>query len=555
MKKNTRTVWILVLWAGVAWLRCAIGLQQAGHDVLVVWDNRLWDSHAKLATWWVNAADHTDQRSLDMHIADTWRYGAWLCNPVMVETLVHYAPQELETLLSRWANFQYTQDWHLATRLYWPQSQARSFFSTHAVWKEIMETLAHQAKLLWVQYLEQTTITELLVNDNTLQGAIWIQHNNQPLTITASVVVLATWGYTNIYHRSSSRHHESFGDGIAMAYQAGATIQDMDFTQFHPTGLVSPIEHEWMIIKEIQRYQWAILVNQKWERFMKEYDKDNLELAPASIVCDAIMDQLRKWNTTFLDMSTSIEENIFSPQADIIPQLTKKGDLISVAPTAHFSMWGVSIDPHTCQTSVQWLYAIGECTAWLHGANRLPGNSLMECLVFGAKLAEHLSTCTIPTPTTPIDSSVIIPQDWTLSGVYIIDKIRKVMLDNASVRISAWHLISAMKTLDELEQQIETEWIKMWVDLYQTIVEHKRCNYLITLAQAVTKSMYHRLESRGSFTRVDYPESDDTYLKHSLLSYQCWKHHLTREQAQLPSIRILRALQQHPATTQYGLIE
>jgi succinate dehydrogenase / fumarate reductase flavoprotein subunit len=554
MAHHTRTVWILVIGAGVAWLRCAIELKQAWHDVVLVWDNRLWDSHAKLATGWVNAAQDT-QSSYDMHRSDTRRHGAWLCNASMVETLVTQAPQELETLITRWANFEHTQTWELATRLYGPQSQARSFFSTHAVWKEIMDTLARRAKEVDLQFLEHTTITQLIVQDGVIHGAVWINQANDYLTIHASIVVLATWGYTNMYHRSSSRNHESFGDGIAMAYLAGATLQDMEFTQFHPTWLVSPTEFEWMIVKEIQRYQWATLVNQTGERFMRHYDKHHLELASASVVCDAIMDQIRKWNTTYIDTSTCIEEHYFSHESDTIAYLTKHNPLIQVAPTAHFSMWWIAVDPDTCESSITWLYAIGECTAWLHGANRLPWNSIMESLVFGAKLAKHLGSITLKIPHSS-PSIASIPEAWTLSGVYVIDKIRKIMLDNASVRVSAWHLNSAIHLLEALEKELEDHGLKMWLDVYQTVVQHKRCQHMIALAHTITKAMQHRLESRGSFSRSDHPQSSDTYQRHSLLTFQDWKHHhLSRKDADLPSITILRALQQYSATTQYWLIE
>jgi aspartate oxidase len=218
-------------------------------------------------------------------------------------------------------------------------------------------------------------------------------------------------------------------------------------------------------------------------------------------------------------------------------------------------MWWLMVDKQTMETTISWLYAIWECTSWLHGANRLPWNSLMESLVFGSKAAQYLNTISSSTPTKNNNTNIQIPKEWTLSTIYVIDKIRKLMLNNASIGISAWHLRSAITILDDLEEQIASKWLKMWVDLYQTVVEHKRCFHLMILAKSITKAMYHRQESRGSFTRSDFPQTSDAYQKHSLLSYQKGAHHLELQEADLPSIKILRAIQEYPATTHYWLIE
>jgi succinate dehydrogenase / fumarate reductase, flavoprotein subunit len=388
----------LVIGAGAAGLRAAIELRQRGVECLVIGKQAHGDAHTRWAAGGINAALGTrdPEDSWQAHFADTMREAHHASDPVAVELLCREAPDRVHELHAWGCAFTETDDGRLEQRYFGAQTYRRTCFAGDRTGEAILETLVAQARAAGVPYRDDVFVTGLLVEGNTAGGAVGADlDRGRPLVILADAVLLAAGGAASAYRRSTSRPGENNGDAVALALQAGAVVRDMEFVQFHPTGMVWPESMRGRLVTEAVRGEGGRLFNAAGDRFMERYSPDLLELDARDVVARAIDQEIREGRGTergavFLDISHRDSAYIHERLPKLVKQLAGHGvDLtrepVEVAPTAHYSMGGVRIDPATAATSVRGLFAAGEASAGVHGANRLGGNSLAETVVFGRR--------------------------------------------------------------------------------------------------------------------------------------------------------------------------
>ena len=399
----------LVIGAGAAGARAAIGMMQEGLEPLVVSKRDHGDAHTTWARGGINAAlgnvDGDD--SWEVHAADTLDEGHYVNDPEAVEVVTKEAPKRIRELDDWGMEFSRTPDGEINQRYFGAQAYPRTCFAGDHTGESMLDTLVSKAQDLGIPYRDNVMITRLLSDGDEVYGAAgYDMEEGRFVRFLAGAVVLAAGGATAVYSRHSSREEENNGDGAALAYQAGAELMDMEFVQFHPTGMVGErYGEEWdgRLVTEAVRGDGGVLRNSEGERFMFEYsDMDRPELDARDVVARGIAKEIEEGRGTenggvYLDISGEDREYIRERLPRMYERFESLGvdiaeEPMEVAPTAHYAMGGVDFDPRTGETAVEDLYVIGETTAGVHGANRLGGNSLVETVTVGKLVGEHVAT-------------------------------------------------------------------------------------------------------------------------------------------------------------------
>ena len=401
---------VLVIGAGAAGARTAIELAERGvEDVLVLGKRNHGDAHTTWARGGINGALGTrdPEDSWEIHAADTLNEGHFLNDPGKVETVTEQMPDRLRELDEWGMDFSQTEDGGIDQRFFGAQSFRRTAFAGDHTGESMLDTLVDRAQELSVPYRENVMITKLLSDGERLHGAVGFDMEaGEFLLFNAGTVVLAAGGYAAVYNRHTSRDDENNGDGPALAYDAGAELMDMEFVQFHPTGMaVDESDPEWepwsgRLVTEAVRGEGGRLYNADRERFMERYSPDQMELDARDVVARAIAREITEERGTenggvYLDLSHRDEAFIRERLPRMYERFQDLGvdmatEPVEVAPTSHYGMGGVAVDEHG-ETSVDGLFAIGETMAGVHGANRLGGNSLAETVAFGVVAGERVA--------------------------------------------------------------------------------------------------------------------------------------------------------------------
>jgi len=502
----------LVVGAGIAGLRTAI--EAAGHrNVIIACKNSLEESNSWKAQGGIaSVLDKTD--TFESHIADTLNAGCGISDKKIVNLVVRQGPQLIEQLLRWGTNFDLING-HISTTLEGGHSHPRI---AHAHGDEtgriITETLIRKVRENPnIKIVEHFYAVDLLTNDdNDCVGIIGCDKRG-PQIIWAANTILATGGAGRLY-RETTNPEVATGDGIAMAYRAGAVLADLEFMQFHPTTLYIAGASR-ALITETLRGEGATLLDNKGRRFMKEYH-ESAELAPRDIVSRAILSQMLKTKSThvYLDVR-HFNKKHFAKRFPLISELCESfdidvsKDLIPVRPSAHYMIGGVKTDS-TAKTSIENLYACGEIAATgLHGANRLGSNSLLEGLVLG-KIAGQSASQNIKTGVSLLKHPTV---------KYQIPHSNRSRLDTADVRNSLralmWRNVGITRKTQPLKEAQEI--IKFW----QRYVMDKNfdrpagweCQNMLTVCLLMTHSAQQRAESRGVHFRSDFPNTDDEHFK------------------------------------------
>jgi len=502
----------LVVGAGIAGLRAAI--EAAEHrNVIIVCKNSLEESNTWNAQGGIaSVLDKAD--TFESHIADTVDAGCDISDEEIVDLVVRQGPGLIEQLLGWGAEFDLI-DGHIATTLEGGHSHPRV---AHAHGDEtgriITETLIRKVKENPnIKIVEHFYAIDLLTNEeNECVGIIGSDKRGLQI-IWAANTILATGGAGRFY-RETTNPEVATGDGLAMAYRAGAVLQDLEFMQFHPTTLYVAGASR-ALITEALRGEGAVLLDSKGRRFMKEYH-ESAELAPRDIVSRAILSQMLKTKSThvYLDVRNFKKEH-FAQRFPHISELCESFDidvsreLIPVRPSAHYMIGGVKTDA-SAKTSIENLYACGEAASTgLHGANRLGSNSLLEGLVFG-KTAGQFASQQIKTGVSHIRHPQIkyqIPHsDRTrLDAADVRDSLRALMWRNVGITRKAQPLIEA--------QEIIRFWQRYVMDKIFDSPQGWECQNMLTVCLLMARSAQMRQESRGVHFRSDFPNTDDKNFK------------------------------------------
>ena len=508
------------------------------------------DSLPKSASDWAQggiaaAIDSTD--SPQLHIEDTLKAGAGLCDLAAVKFLAEQAPSCIQSLLDLGVGFDRHGD-RLAMTLEAAHSRPRVLHAADTTGRAMVSTLAAQVLAKQnIQVIPQAFALSLWIDPthNRCQG-VSLVYQNRVIWVRAKAVILATGGGGQVFSQTTNPA-VSTGDGVAIAYRAGALLRDLEFFQFHPTALTQPNAPHFLI-SEAVRGEGAHLVDSQGHRFTFDYHPSG-ELAPRDVVSRAIFDRLQRSgeDRVWLDLRPIPDDQIRRRFPNIINVCQHWGiDLfnepIPVAPAAHYWMGGIVTDLMN-RTSISGLYAVGEtASTGVHGANRLASNSLLECVVFGAQMAllgngdgEWRSQVEPGNEgeweeAPAIKSKEIakiehfrheLPQlIWKSAGICR----QQDILENAIAQVEAWrqefanlgisqYLISLPPNRSVVFSQITTDrYLRTWGETYN----------LLDVAYLILKSAAFRTESRGGHYRADFPNSDPNWQVHTLVQKDQW---------------------------------
>lgn len=522
---------VLIIGSGAAGLRAAIAAHQAGCEVIVVGKRPRGDAHTVLAAGGINAAlgNVDPEDSWQQHFADTFEEAYHLSNPRMVEIMVKESPAEVLQLADWGARFARLPDGRLDQRFFGAHTYRRTCYAGDYTGREILQTLDRKVSELGIAVFENQYISRLLVADGVCFGAFGFDITTGARTVyLADAVVLAAGGHTRLWRRSSSRRDENTGDGIFLGLQAGAELMDMELVQFHPSGMVAPEDWAGTLVTEAVRGEGGILRNSLGERFMQRYDPERMELSTRDRVAMAVYTEIIEGRGTpnggvYLDISHRPKEYILEKLPRMYRQFLEAQMLdiskqpMEVAPTAHYSMGGVVVDPETTATAVEGLYAAGEVTAGLHGANRLGGNSLAETLVFGRRAGEHAAARSLSLIQARRDPAVIRAAHAELDALIhpgsqlarpLQRALRDTMWASGGVVRSEERLIQGLERIDELKEQAKTVDVRPTSEGYKDLAIALDLRAALVVAEATLLGAQQRRESRGAHARSDYPALD-----------------------------------------------
>ncbi len=529
--ERTRTTNVLVIGAGGAGLRAAIAATEAGADVLIVGKRARSDAHTVLAAGGVNAVLGTrdPQDSVEQHFADTYRDGYELADPRMVEILVEESPAAVLELAEWGCPFARMEDGRLDQRFFGAHTYRRTCYAGDWTGRAILRTLGRRVTELDVPVLEGVYVTRLLVADGTCFGAYGVDlATGERTVLLADAVVLATGGHTRIWRRSSSRRDENYGEGMALAYDAGCRLAHMELVQFHPTGMLWPEDVAGTLVTEAVRGEGGRLTNADGERYMRRYDPERLELSTRDRVALANYTEIAEGRGgphggVFLDISHLPKATILEKLPRMYRQFVEHEmldiarDPMEVAPTAHYSMGGVVVEADTAATDIEGLFAAGEVTSGVHGANRLGGNSLAEILVFGRRAGANAAALAAGRDASIHPRRVIAEAAAEVTGsVRRGDELARPM--QRAVRDVMWETCGVVRTEDGLERGTRAlDGIadgaagidvspneEGWADLGHLF----DLRAALLVARFTLLGAHARRESRGAHQRADHPRID-----------------------------------------------
>ncbi len=549
---------VLVIGTGAAGLRAAIAAHQAGSEVVVVGKRRRDDAHTVLAAGGINAALGTvdPQDSWQQHFADTLREGYLLADPRVVELMATEAPAAVLELADWGAPFARTPDGRLDQRFFGAHRWRRTCYAGDWTGRAILRTLTAKVAELGMTVVDDQYVSQLLVSDGACFGALAFDLETGARTVfLADAVVLATGGHTRIWRRSSSRRDENTGDGMYLALRAGCRLQDMELVQFHPTGMVAPEEAAGILVTEAVRGEGGVLKNAFGERFMARYDPERMELSARDRVALANYTEIAEGRGgpnggVFLDITHLGKDAILEKLPRMYRQFLEYQMLdisqqpMEVAPTAHYSMGGVVVDPETHATDVAGLYAAGEVTAGLHGANRLGGNSLAETVVFGRRAGEAAAGYSASRDVQLRARRVVDAADEELTSFIrhgrefarpLQRALRDAMWETCGVVRDQAGLRRGLERVAELRELAREVDVRPTAEGYADLAHALDLRASLAAAEATLLGALARNESRGAHQRRDYPELDPE-LQVNLQSRLDGDRHLTIAAQPVPPV-------------------
>jgi L-aspartate oxidase len=510
---EVRSCDFVIVGAGIAGLRAAIGLAADGANVVVVTKEALGESNTYYAQGGIAVAI-SGQEDVALHLEDTVNAGDGLVNRAAAEVLVREGPLRVEELL-RWGTDFDREDGRLMLTREGAHSRNRILHAHgDATGAEIGRSLLHHAQAMpGISLLDWTTTFDLTVENGAVAGVGLLDRDGRPSWVRARAVLLASGGAGQAYS-DTTNPAVATGDGIAMAWRAGAEVSDMEFYQFHPTALSLPGVPRFLI-SEALRGEGAWLRNAAGERFMERYHP-LLELAPRDVVARAITREGMS-GPVCLDMRHVTRIDPVTRFPGISQFLAEQGldlrrDLIPVRPAAHYLMGGIRTNVHG-RTSLPRLYAAGEaaCTG-VHGANRLASNSLLEGLVFGARAAEAMRD-ELPLAARAGNSSASVSSTTpdvsdAADQTALRETLQRTMWEKAGLLRDAQGLLAARDELRALASRISPALDRSGIEMRN----------LHTVSELIVRSALAREESRGAHYRNDFPHRDDArFGKHSVV--------------------------------------
>ena len=524
---------VVIVGSGAAGLYAALKVAQQMElpdGLLLLTKDNLGESNSKYAQGGIVGVVHQNpQDNVESHIEDTLKAGAGLSERKTSEYISQVSDEVINDLIANGVDFDKNENGELTFTLEAAHSIRRILHAGgDATGKKITESLIKSVRTHdSITVVEHSLAVELLVNnENECKGLILFNElTNEHEIVYTSALILATGGVGQVY-KFTTNPDGATGDGIDLAYNAGAQVQDMEFIQFHPTALaISPENKNRFLISEAVRGEGAKLVNTNGDEFMKNYH-DKRELAPRDVVTRAIFSEMKKEHAFNVFLNASIiDKKKLSLRFPTISKrcndngidITKKP--IPVAPAAHYTMGGIKATVEG-KTNIKGLYAIGECASTgLHGANRLASNSLLECVVCAYELADYLSFANLQPPkkidekireTIALYSAPLSEIDYDIN--VLKSKLKDLMWANVGIIRAEDSLLYAKEQLNILREEFKRNRKCLNRDEY----EYRN---LLTVAALIVDGALERKESRGAHSRSDFMAMNDC-AKHSVFTKQ-----------------------------------
>lgn len=514
---------VLLIGSGIAGLTTALEAKRLGLNVTVV--NKAYATRAQssMAQGGINACMGYDtEDSVSKHIEDTLKSSAGLANKQEVSYLCQEAKEAILWLDKMGVAFSRDPQGRIAQRRLGGTKHERACYAQDYTGLKILHTLYDKALHSGVKFIHEYFLLDIVKEHDRAVGATFLDiKTTQVHTIYAKAVVLATGGYSRIFHTFSTNSTASSGDGMAVALQAGAALSDMEFVQFHPTGLAKSS----VLISESARGIGGYVLNAQKKRFTDE-------LAPRDVVARAIFKELEEGGVVYLDLRHIGKERIDKelPQERKLALLYEGVDiskeLVPIRPVAHYSMGGIAVDEQ-CMTCVEGLFAVGECANHnVHGANRLGGNSLLEVVTFGKKCAQSVETFSkhksMPDIKQDREKSDVVEALFEQESIKVdfykaYEQMGKSAYKHLGLFRSEAGLKEFLKLLDDLEVQVPLMGIEDKSRVYNSnLLEFLEFKNMLSLAKISASLALERRESRGAHYRIDFDTPNEAYAKHSM---------------------------------------
>jgi succinate dehydrogenase / fumarate reductase, flavoprotein subunit len=582
---------VLVIGAGGAGLRAAIAASENGARVGLICKSLLGKAHTVMAEGGVAAslANVDDRDSWKVHFADTMRGGQYVNNWRMAELHAREAPDRVRELEKWGALFDRTPDGRILQRNFGGHRYPRLAHVGDRTGLEMIRTLQDTAVQRSIEVHMECTVTRLFRSGERVNGAFGYDRQRGLFRVfRARAVVLATGGVGRAF-RITSNSWEYTGDGHALAYHAGAALQDMEFVQFHPTGMVWPPSVRGILVTEGVRGEGGVLRNKEGRRFMFDdipanyknqtaTDEDEgwrytqgdkaarrpPELLTRDHVARCIMREVREGRGSphggvYLDIAWIKERMKDAPehikrklpsmyhQFHQLAGIDITKDPMEVGPTTHYIMGGIRVDGDTQMSTLPGLFACGECAAGLHGANRLGGNSLSDLLVFGKRAGDSAASFALSQQTSDVDRATVdaaaaealapFERSGSAEGAYQVQsELQDLMQDLVGIVRREDEMKTAVEKISELRKRatrVGTGGNREYNPGWHTALD---LDPLLTVSEAIARAALERKESRGGHFRDDYPEKDPAFAAFNIIIRKGEDGGMQLERANIPAL-------------------
>jgi succinate dehydrogenase / fumarate reductase flavoprotein subunit len=523
-------------------MRAAIEASAAGAQVVVVCKSLLGKAHTVMAEGGIAAAlgnvDPDD--NWQVHFQDTMRGGQLINHWRMAELHARESPERVYELETYGAIFDRTPDGRILQRAFGAHTYRRLCHVGDRTGLEMIRSLQDRVVQLGIDVDMEVTLTRLLKDGNRVVGAFGYDRvDGHFVAFRAKAVIMATGGWGRIY-KVTSNSWEGTGDGVGMGFDAGAEVLDPEMVQFHPTGMVWPPGVRGILVTEAVRGEGGYLTNSEGKRFMLDYDPKKKELSSRDVVARSIYKEVQAGRGTAhgganLDVRHLGAEKIKKKLPSMYEQFLRLADVdittqpMEVAPTIHYAMGGLRVEPETGATTIAGLYAAGEAAAGLHGANRLGGNSLSDLLVFGRRAGAAAGAYVREVGLGKIDEQQVTEEEQILllplradgkENPYLLQQqLQEAMQDGAGLAREEKSLKTCLDAILELRQRsarIRVPGSRKYNPGWHTA---RDLRFMLTIAEAIVRAAIERRESRGAHWRLDYLEKDPALGRVNFIAY------------------------------------
>lgn len=525
---------VLIIGAGGAGLRAAIEAYDQGASVVVLSKSLLGKAHTVMAEGGVAASlgNVDPQDNWEIHFADTVVEGVHLGDWRLAEINAKEAPDRIYELEKFGAMFDRTPDGRILQRAFGAHTYRRLCHVGDKTGLEMIRTLEDQVLHRDVKVYDETVVTKIFTKDGKAVGALAFEMRTGKFVFIESKAIITATGGAGRLFKVTSNSWESTGDGFALAFDAGASLMDMEMVQFHPTGMVYPPGVRGMLVTEGVRGEGGILLNSKGERFMKNYSPNKMELDARDVVARSIYNEIQEGRGTehggvYLQIHHKGAKFILDKLPGMHSQflefagvdITKEN--MEVAPTTHYYMGGIKINPEDNQTTLPGLFACGEAATGLHGANRLGGNSLIDLLVFGKRTGHSAANYAKGNEASNVGEQEVrneiervksfLNKKDPVNPYELINELRDTMSKYAGIRRTEENLKTALDVVMKIKEKYPQIGVSGGVRFNPGLIACFELHSLLTAGELLLRAAMERRESRGAHFRSDYPKLDDDW--------------------------------------------